>query len=131
MPWDINQALNKKKNGLINSEGWKLKPYKLSHRFEPLISYSKNKITNKIKIHKMMDSKEKRRRNLISKNDTIIMINIPIIEKIRCLFKNKYESLREKERITPMSASINIRTKFNLSICCHQSIIFIFLFINQ
>ena len=59
----------------------------------------------------MIDNKEKRRRNLISKYDTESIINIPIIEKIKCLFKNKYESLREIERIIPMIASINIRAK--------------------
>ena len=79
----------------------------------------------------MMEKKEKRRRNLMSKNDTEIIINIPIIEKSRCLFKNKYESLREKERIIPMIASINIRAKLTLSICCHQSFILNILFINQ
>ena len=79
----------------------------------------------------MIANKEKRRRNLMSKNDTEIIINIPIIEKIRCLFKNKYELLREKERIIPMIASINMRTKLTLSICCHQSFIFKVLFMNQ
>ena len=68
----------------------------------------------------MMDNNEKRRRNLISKHDTEIIINIPIIEKIKCLFKNKYESLREIERIIPIIASINIRAKLTLSICFHQ-----------
>ena len=77
----------------------------------------------------MMDNNEKRRRNLISKHDTEIIINIPIIEKIKCLFKNKYESLREIERIIPMIASINIRAKLTLSICFHQNFIFNFVFI--
>ena len=78
----------------------------------------------------MMENKEKRRRNLISKNDTNIIINIPIIEKIKCLFKNKYESLRENERIIPTSASINIKTKLTLSICSHQSFMLNFLFMK-
>ena len=79
----------------------------------------------------MMDNKEKRRRNLISKHDTESIINIPIIEKIKCLFKNKYESLREIERIIPMIASINIRAKLTLSICFHQNFIFNFVFIKR
>ena len=78
----------------------------------------------------MMEKKEKRRRNLMSKNDTEIIINIPIIEKIRCLLKNKYESFREKERIIPIIASIKIKTKLTLSICFHQSFIFNFLFMK-
>ena len=78
-----------------------------------------------------MDNKEKRRRNLISKHDTKSIINIPIIEKIKCLFKNKYESLREIERIIPMIASINIRAKLTLSICFHQNFIFNFVFIKR
>lgn len=76
----------------------------------------------------MMASREKRRINLMSKNDTEIMISIPIIVKTKCLFKNKYESSREKERIMPIRASIKIRTKLTLSICFHQSFIFILLF---
>ena len=78
-----------------------------------------------------MDNKEKRRSNLMLKNDTEIIINIPVIEKIKCLFKNKYESLREIERMIPMIVSINIRTKLTLSICFHQSFIFNFVFMKQ
>ena len=71
----------------------------------------------------MIDNKEKRRRNLISKIDNEIIINIPITEKNRCLFKKMYESLREKERIIPINTSNNINIKFTLSICFHQSLI--------
>ena len=78
----------------------------------------------------IIEKRESRRRNLTSKKDKKIIVNIPIIENIKCLLKNKYESLSEKERIIPINKSNNIKKKLILSILLHQYLISINSFIK-
>ena len=120
MPLLRNQALNIKKNGLINSEGWILIPPILNHRFDPLISYSSNKIVTSIMVKIINPTKDNLLKDLTSIEETVIINTIADIECKMCLLNNDESLLIENDKITPIVAIAKIIKKFTLSISFHH-----------
>ena len=120
MPLLRNQALNIKKNGLINSEGWMLIPTTLSQRFDPLISYSSNNIVINIMVKIINPTKDNLLKDLTSIEETIIINTIADIEWKICLLNNEESLLIENDKITPIVAIVIIIKKFTLSISFHH-----------
>jgi|TARA_B110000438_G_C15714419_1_gene606838 hypothetical protein len=120
IPCSINHALNNKKKGLMNSEGWRLKLAIFIHLLAPLISKSKNNIvTNKI-IQKIIPNRDSLLMLFKSKKEMKIINAIPQIENIKCLLNIEKVSFREKDKRIPINAIIIINKKLILSISFHH-----------
>ena len=91
-----------------------------SQRFDPLISYSNNKILISIMVKIINPSKDNLLKDLISIEETIIINVIADVECKRCLLKNEESLLIENDKITPIVAIAKIIKKFILSISFHH-----------
>ena len=91
-----------------------------SQRFDPLISYSNNKILISIMVKIINPTKDNLLKDLISIEETIIINVIADVECKRCLLKNEESLLIENDKITPMVAIVMIIKKLTLSISFHH-----------
>ena len=91
-----------------------------SQRFDPLISYSNNKILISIMVKIINPTKDNLLNDLISIEETIIINVIADVECKRCLLKNEESLLIENDKITPIVAIAIIIKKFTLSISFHH-----------
>ena len=95
-------------------------PTILSQRFDPLISYSSNKIVTSIMVKIINPTKDNLLKDLTSIEETIIINTIADVECKICLLNNEESLLIENDKITPIVAIAIIIKKFTLSISFHH-----------
>ena len=95
-------------------------PTILSQRFDPLISYSSNKIVTSIMVKIINPTKDNLLKDLTSIEETIIINTIADVEYKRCLLKNVKSLLIEYDKIRPIMIIEIIIMKLNLLISFHH-----------
>ena len=76
----------------------------MNHRFEPLISYSSNKIVTSIMVKIINPTKDNLLKDLTSIEETVIINTIADTECKMCLLNNDESLLIENDKITPIVA---------------------------